>query len=195
MKHIEAKGLACPQPVILAKKAIADGETAFTISVDNAAAVENLTRLADSQGYTAATTGADGGFTLTLTGSGASVPAAEVPAAPAAGPWAVFVGRDIIGAGDRELGTSLMRMFFYTLTQSEDLPGAILFMNDGVRLPALDEQVAEHLNTLQGRGVDVLVCGTCLNFYHLADGLKTGTVSNMLDIVTRMQTASKVISL
>ena len=196
MKHNDALGLACPQPVILAKQAITAGEAAFTIGVDNAAAVENLKRLADSQGYVADVTGREGAYTLTLPASGAPLPAAAPALHPGAtGPWTVFVGRDIIGSGDRELGGSLMRMFFYTLTQSEDLPGSILFMNDGVKLPAGDQQVAEHLKTLQAKGVEVLVCGTCLNFYHLAELLKTGTVSNMLDIVTKLQTASKVVTI
>ena len=196
-KHIDARGLACPQPVILAKKAITGGETAFTVQVDNSAAVENLKRLADSQGYTAAVSGADGGFTLAFAATGAPAAAPEVcpVSAPANGDWAVFVGRDIIGSGDRELGTNLMRMFFYTLTQGDDLPAALLFMNDGVKLPTLDGQVADHLKTLMDRGVEVLVCGTCLNFYGLSEQLKVGTVSNMYDIVTKMETCGKVITL
>ena len=107
----------------------------------------------------------------------------------------MFVGRDIIGSGDRELGTNLMRMFFYTLSQGEDKPGAVLFMNAGVKLPTLDEQVAEHLKVLSAAGVEILVCGTCLNFYGLTEQLRVGTVSNMYDIVTRMQKAGKVVSL
>ncbi len=88
-----------------------------------------------------------------------------------------------------------MRMFFYTLTQGDELPGTILFMNAGVKLPTLDAQVAEHLNALQERGVKVLVCGTCLNFYGLADQLKAGTVSNMYDIVSCMARSAKVVTL
>ena len=107
----------------------------------------------------------------------------------------MFVGRDIIGAGDRELGGNLMRMYFYTLAQGDDIPAAVLFMNDGVKLPARDEQVADHLRSLQERGTRVLVCGTCLNFYGLTDQLKTGLVSNMYDIVTEMGRYGKVISL
>ena len=77
----------------------------------------------------------------------------------------------------------------------ENLPRSILFMNDGVKLPVGDSQVVEHLNALQGKGVEVLVCGTCLNFYGLTEQLQTGTVSNMFDIVSAMQAAGKVITL
>lgn len=190
-KHIDAKGKSCPIPVVMARQAIAEGEADFTIEVDNQTAVQNLERLAASQCFTLSTQTSDGIFTLRF------VKDEGAPAAPLTptGDYAVFVGRDVIGSGERELGTNLMRMFFYTLANSEDLPRSVLFMNDGVKLTALDEQVAEHLTALAAKGVEVLVCGTCLNYYGLSEALKVGTVSNMYDIVSRMQSASKVISL
>ena len=194
---IDARGKACPTPVIMAKKAISAGESSFTVLVDNTTAVENLKRLAANQGFDAAAAEAEGVFSVafTRTGCAACEEAVNSPLPAPGGDWAVFVGRDIIGDGDRELGTNLMRMFFYTLSQGEDKPGAVLFMNAGVKLPTLDEQVAEHLKALFAAGVEILVCGTCLNFYGLTDRLRVGTVSNMYDIVTRMQKAGKVISL
>lgn len=194
---IDARGKACPTPVIMAKKAISAGESTFTVLVDNTTAVENLKRLAANQGFDAAAAEAEGVFSVafTRTGCAACEEAVNAPLPAPGGDWAVFVGRDIIGDGDRELGTNLMRMFFYTLSQGEDKPGAVLFMNAGVKLPTLDEQVAEHLKALSAVGVEILVCGTCLNFYGLTDRLQVGTVSNMYDIVTRMQKAGKVISL
>ena len=194
---IDARGKACPTPVIMAKKAISAGESTFTVLVDNTTAVENLKRLAENQGFDAAVTEQGGAFHLAFvrTGCAACEEAVNSPLPAPGGDWAVFVGRDIIGDGDRELGTNLMRMFFYTLSQGEDKPGAVLFMNAGVKLPTLDEQVAEHLKALSAVGVEILVCGTCLNFYGLTDQLQVGTVSNMYDIVTRMQKAGKVVSL
>ena len=194
---IDARGKACPTPVIMAKKAISAGESTFTVLVDNTTAVENLKRLAENQGFDAAAAEAEGVFsvTFTRTGCAACEEAANSPLPASGGDWAVFVGRDVIGDGDRELGTSLMRMFFYTLSQGEDRPGAVLFMNAGVKLPTLDEQVAEHLKALSAAGVEILVCGTCLNFYGLTEQLQVGAVSNMYDIVARMQKAGKVISL
>lgn len=194
---IDARGKACPTPVIMAKKAISAGESTFTVLVDNTTAVENLKRLAENQGFDAAVTEQGGAFHLAFvrTGCPACEEAVNSPLPAPGGDWAVFVGRDIIGDGDRELGTNLMRMFFYTLSQGEDKPGAVLFMNAGVKLPTLDEQVVEHLKALSAVGVEILVCGTCLNFYGLTDQLRVGTVSNMYDIVTRMQKAGKVVSL
>lgn len=196
---IDAKGKPCPTPVLMAKGAMAQGAEAFTVLVDNTTAVENLKRLAGNQGFTVnLREEEDGTFALDFTKGEGCISCEEAVNSPlpaAGGDWAVFVGRDIIGDGDRELGANLMRMFFYTLTQSEDKPGAVLFMNAGVKLPTLDEQVAEHLKALADAGVEIQVCGTCLNFYGLTDQLQVGTVSNMYDIVTRMQKAAKVISL
>lgn len=195
---IDAKGKPCPTPVLMAKKAMAEGAEVFTVLVDNQTAVENLKRLAGNQGFHVTVREEGDTFALDFAkgeGCAACEEAVNAPLPAAGADWAVFVGRDIIGDGDRELGTNLMRMFFYTLTQSEDKPGAILFMNAGVKLPTLDEQVVEHLKALSDAGVEILVCGTCLNFYGLTDQLKAGTVSNMYDIVSRMQKAAKVISL
>ena len=193
---IDAKGKPCPTPVILAKGAMAEGADAFTVLVDNTTSVENLKRLAANQGFDAAVSEGGGVFSVAFARTGRAVcEEAPSPLPAPGGDWAVFVGRDTVGDGDRELGTNLMRMFFYTLAQGEDKPGAVLFMNAGVKLPTLDEQVAEHVRALADSGTEVLVCGTCLNFYGLTDQLKVGTVSNMYDIVTRMGHASKVISL
>ena len=194
MKMIDARGKNCPIPVVLAQKAIAAGETAFTVRVDNAAAVENLKRLAESRGYQAHPVGDGEGFAVTFAASGTPTAEAASPSQhAAAGDWTVFAGRDCIGDGDRELGSSLMRMFFYTLTQGDELPGTILFMNAGVKLPTLDAQVAEHLNALQERGVKVLVCGTCLNFYDLKEKLAVGEVTNMYVIVEKMSGADRIV--
>lgn len=196
---VDAKGRPCPIPVVLAKKEIDGGAAEFTVEVDNATAVENLQRLADSRDYRTTVQSADGIFSIDFTRAPreqAVQPGADArDAAPANRSWAVFVGRETVGEGDPELGGSLMKMFFYTLAQSDDLPEAVLFMNGGVKLPTLDDQVAGHLRELAGRGVEILVCGTCLNFYGIADKLQAGTVSNMYDIVERMKRAGKVVSL
>lgn len=195
MKEIDARGLACPQPVILTRKAMLAGEKQLTVRVDNAPAVENLKRLAGSQGYQAAVTGAEGDYALTLSGGAGEAEPAAAGAAAKAGDWSVLIGRDIIGAGDRTLGGNLMRMYLYTLVQGDEVPAFLLFINDGVKVPTLDEQAAEHLKALEARGTQVLVCGTCLNFYGLTEQLKAGTVSNMYDIVSAMGQSAKVISL
>lgn len=193
-QFVDALGKACPTPVILAKKEIDAGNTAFVVAVDNEIAVENLKKLAESQGYTTSVETKDGNFHVSFTGDGARpVAAAADPAQPKN--WALFVGKDFIGDGSYELGNSLMTMFFYTLSESADVPRYILFMNSGVKLTVENDQVIEHLNTLKAKGSEILVCGTCLKFFEMADKLQVGTVSNMYDISERMHMADKVITL
>ena len=194
--EIDAMGKACPMPVVLAKQALDGGENDVTVVVDNQIAVENLTRLAESQGMTAVSAPREGGFAVRITGQRRAAPAPEpvacCPTAP--GGATVFIGKDFIGDGSRELGENLMKMFLYTLAQSDTPPACLLFMNGGVKLPAGDEQVEEHLKVLADKGVEIHVCGTCLNFYGITDKLAVGTVSNMYDIVSKMQEAAKVIT-
>ena len=111
------------------------------------------------------------------------------------GNWSIFISRETIGDGSKELGKSLMKMFIYTISEGEDLPKSILFMNGGVKVPTLNEQAVEHLKTLQDKGVELLVCGACLNFYGLEEKLGVGKISNMYDITNAMKEASKVITI
>ena len=199
MFEIDARGKACPMPVVLAKKALDAGENEVLVRVDNAVAVENLRRLAASTGREAQSEPAEGGFAVTITGAGAECGCTllETPApavVPGAG-LALFIGKDHIGEGDLTLGRNLMRMFFLTLAEGDTVPKSILFMNGGVLLPVENEQVIEALRTLEARGAEILVCGTCLSAFDMADRLRIGTVSNMFDITQRMLYADKVIAL
>lgn len=197
---IDARGKACPIPVVMAKKEAAAGKEEFSVLVDNITAVENLKRLGASSGFStvARENGTDFEVKFTKVGEAynalAAVPDQTGRTAVGHG-WAVFIGKEQIGEGDPELGGSLMKMFLYTLTQDDDAPSYILFMNSGVNLPVRDEQVIEHLKVLQEKGAQVLVCGTCLNFYGMADNLKVGLVSNMYDIVDAMKAVNKVITI
>ncbi len=188
--YIDAMGKACPQPVILAKQALEAGQVPLTIDVDNPTAVENLKRMAASRGVEAQVSEAEGRYSVTFQQSGqAAQPQAQK------GSYGVFIGKEWVGDGDPTLGGNLMKMFLYTLSQSEDVPTALLFMNGGVKLPAGDAaDVIDSIRALEQKGAAVLVCGTCLNFFGIADKLQVGTVSNMYDIVSKMQACDKVIT-
>ncbi|MEN6596100.1 MAG: sulfurtransferase-like selenium metabolism protein YedF [Clostridiaceae bacterium] len=196
MVQIDAKGKACPQPVILAKKELDGGCRDLTVLVDNRAAVENLTRLGGSMGVSVSSGDAEGGYFVRFTGEAVPGSTPVIACAPSGNGYAVFIGKDYVGAGDYTLGYNLMKMAIYTLSQSDDVPAYLLFMNDGVKLPAGEEpQVIENLHALIEKGTRILVCGTCLNYYHIAEQLKVGIMSNMYDILTAMQRADKVITL
>jgi selenium metabolism protein YedF len=75
-----------------------------------------------------------------------------------------------------------MRAFLYTLTESEALPARIILMNGGVKLAVEGSDSLINLRRLAERGVEILACGTCLEFYQLKDALAVGRVSNMYEI-------------
>lgn len=196
-KVIDAKGKACPMPVIMAKKEIDTGVKFFDIEVDNKIAVENLKKLANSQGFTTTIEENDGNFKVNFSNGCEECEEvlAKVEGKKPLGNWSIFINKEIIGAGNEELGQSLMKMFIYTISEGEDLPKSILFINGGVKVPSLNEQGIEHLKVLQDKGVELLVCGACLNFYGLEDKLEVGKISNMYEITNAMKEASKVITI
>lgn len=197
-KLVDALGKACPMPVVMTKKEMDNGEETIITKVDNKIAVENLKRLADSAGYSVAVKENDGLYQVALSKEcvecNAILEELENPQKIRQSDYVVFIGKDYIGEGSEELGKNLMRMFLYTLTETEELPTHLLLMNSGVKLAVLDEQTVEHLKTLKNKGVDILVCGACLNYYELANDLKIGSVSNMYDITGKMKQSGKVIS-
>ena len=206
-KIIDAKGKNCPMPVIMAKKEIDGGNNSFVVEVDNNIAVQNLRKLANSQGFITELKEDNETFKVHFSKSSDAASSEDEceecneildkleENKNTLGTWSVFIGKDIIGAGNEELGKSLMKMYFYTISEGDDLPKSILFMNDGVKVPTLNEQAIEHLKDLEKKGVEILVCGACLNFYGLEEKLMAGKVSNMYDITNYMKEASKVITL
>ncbi|MDR5586194.1 MULTISPECIES: sulfurtransferase-like selenium metabolism protein YedF [Clostridium] len=204
-KIVDAKGKNCPIPVIMAKKEIDNGNVNFVVEVDNNIANENLKKLGNSMSFEIKSQEVNGIFKVHFFKGEADNNESEICEEcneiieeikrDKLSKWSIFIGKEIIGSGSEELGKSLMKMYFYTMTESDDLPKSILFMNEGVKIPALNEQVVEHLKDLEKKGVEILVCGTCLNFYGLEEELKVGKVSNMYEISNYMKASSKVITL
>ena len=197
-KYIDARGKACPMPVILVKKEIDNGERDITITVDNEIAVENLKRLAADSGIEVKAEKNGNDFNVTFAGGAAEVkkeePAVNACTSNGCG-YAVFFGKDHVGEGEYELGSNLAKMMLYTYSQSDDVPTTLIFMNSGVKLPTSDnEDIITSIKVLKEKGTDIIVCGTCLNYYGLTEKLKVGTVSNMYEIVEKMKKAAKVIT-
>lgn len=199
---IDAIGKACPIPVVMTKKEIDKGAEELLVKVDNHIAVENLKKLAQSTGFLTEIKEEKGIHYISFSKDCEAckeilekLDDTQLLKETPKGEYTVFIGKEWIGDGDHQLGRNLMRMYFFTIAESEDYPSSILFMNGGVKLPTEDEQIVEHLVKLQKKGVEILVCGTCLNFYNLTENLKIGTISNMYDINEKMVNAGKVITL
>jgi selenium metabolism protein YedF len=200
---VDACGLACPQPVILARKAM-EGGGAVVVVVDNEAARANVSRMASKAGWEvnvvpqgdkvrielSPPAGAEG------TGVAQAAPAPAARAGDAAsGPLVLVVGADVMGRGQAELGNILVRGFFHTLGEVAPLPQTIIFFNTGVKLACEGSPVLEDLCALEAEGVEMLVCGTCLGYFELADRLAAGQVSNMYDIAETMLGAGRAVNL
>lgn len=198
MKLIDCRGLACPAPVLKAKDAI-DKECLdeFTVIVDNEAAKQNVSRFLDSQGFDVIVDQTGNDFKVSGSkkeGKEYQVCSIEDPAHETQ-KIMVMVTTDCLGRGDDELGSKLMGGFLKTLKEMGDDLWRLVFLNNGVKLAVEGSTVLSPLKDLKGQGVPILVCGTCLNHFNLIDKIQVGEITNMLDIVTSMQVADKVITI
>lgn len=203
MIRVDAMGDACPIPVVKTKNAIKElnGSGVVETLVDNEIAVQNLTKMAGQKGYQVKSEKlAPGQFKVSLTiGEGAEPlkpgEAEECPAVPVGKQknTVVVISSRGMGDGSDELGAALMKGFLYALSQQDALPASILFYNGGAALTSEESPSLEDLKSLEARGVEILTCGTCLNFYGLTDKLKVGGVTNMYVIVEKMTQADLVV--
>lgn len=198
---IDCMGMACPLPVIHAKKAIESftEDGTLIVLVDNDTAVQNLTRLGEHNGFTVTSTqSGDRAYSVTMQvkagSAAASVPAESLScAAPAKGGKVVVLSSNTMGVGDEKLGAKLMKAFVFALTKQDILPDKVICYNSGAFLTTEDADTIRDLTSLADAGVTVMTCGTCLDFYGIKDRLQVGIVSNMYDIVEAQLNAAAVI--
>lgn len=191
MKDLDCRGLACPQPVIRCREAVAAGAAALSVKVDNLAARENVLRYLGNNGFTCSCEEQDGIFHIWATRSGSA--ATTAPETDDAGARTlVLITTSTLGRGDDTLGQRLMETFLGTLPEMRNLWRVVL-LNGGVRLSATPGPALDALKKLAKSGVSILVCGTCLAHYGLAEAKEVGETSNMLDIVSSLDLAEKVI--
>ncbi len=226
-KIVDARGKACPLPVIEAKKAIEEmrKEGLVTVWVDNEIAVQNILKLARHKNLAAASEQVEegyfavaidcpavagqparagmpgaGGESGALPGSSQGKDTAGEPdwTACGCGPVkergaVVVLSANVMGAGEEKLGKTLMKAFVFALTRQEELPAAVLLYNSGAFLSCEGSESLEDLKALEAQGVEILTCGTCLDFYGLKEKLGVGGVTNMYEIVEKMMGASFVV--
>ena len=200
MVRVNAIGDACPLPVIKTMNALKElgGAGTVEVLVDNEVAVQNLTRLAENKGCTIKTERvSEKEYRVTLTASGAvqqtgdeasfcTVPAAQKKIV-------VVISADHMGEGNDELGRILLKGFLFALTQQETLPSTILFYNGGASVTCEGSTSLDDLRELTKLGVEILTCGTCLNYYGLTDKLRVGEITNMYVIAEKQLQADLVI--
>lgn len=194
--NIDARGLACPEPVIATKKALAsivDG--VVSIVVDNEVSKENVVKFATAHHCGVSVTRQGEDFSVRITkGAPGLEQAVLTQQAAVTGNTVYVITQDTLGHGSRELGAVLMKSFVYTLVETSPAPKSLVFMNSGVLLTVKDSPVVSHLMTLAENGVEILSCGTCLDYFGIKDKLAVGGITNMYTILETMSAAAKVIT-
>lgn len=205
MKSVDARKLACPKPVLLTKEAISDESTnQVEVIVDNSAALENVKRFLSKFGFNVKNVEQKANdFHIFAERINANVSDSDfdvneypcpVPATSMLGKT-IFIKSEFLGVGDDKLGELLMKAFLYTLNEVDNKPQRLLFMNSGVKLCIENAITLTNLQKLEDKGVDILVCGTCLDFFGISDKLKVGKISNMYDIAGSLTSDKNVITI
>ena len=203
-KVLNCKGMACPLPVVNTKKATEEMNTGdvLKVTVDNEIAVQNLLRFASHKGYDASSEKlSESEFIITMvigesTVSAISVEEEDLTCTPDSRRKGMLVvlSANTMGTGDPKLGTALMKAFVFALTKQDRLPETILCYNTGAYLTCEDADTLDDMKLLESEGVTILTCGTCLDFYGIKDKLAVGGVTNMYDIVERMENARHIVT-
>ncbi len=198
-KKVDARGLSCPMPLIQTKKALDSMEEgSVTTIVDNETAKENISKFARSMDYQFSVNKTQGHFTIDIFKEikyrEMEVMDMEMQSVPQTD-LVVMVSKDYIGEGSEELGRILMKGYLYTLTEVAPLPRVLIFVNSGVKLACAGSESLENLRKLEEAGVEILSCGTCLDYFQLKSMLMVGGVGNMYSIVERLNQAKNTLTL
>jgi selenium metabolism protein YedF len=188
---MDARGLSCPLPVVMTKKKLNEmAAGSLDVMVDDQTSAENVLNFARGSGCEAFIEEKNGIYVVHVSKAGCATIPQQI-----GHETVVFVRSNTIGRGDDELGTILMRSFIPTLLEIDSKPKKMIFMNSGVKLTTEGSPVVEALRKIEEKGVELLICGTCLDYFGLKDQIRVGRVSNMFEIVQTLSKADKILSL
>ena len=194
MPVIDCRGLACPQPVVTTKQALdqlQEGE--LMVIVNNASSCNNVERFARSQGCSVDIKEAGEDFYVHIQKAIRRDEEKATQTDEKAKKVVVYINSQLLGDGDEALGSFLMKAFLKTLLDLETQPSRLILVNSGVQLASEDSKVLETLQLLSKKGVEIVSCGTCIDFYELKGKVRVGSISNMYDIIQSMLEADRVI--
>ncbi|EGW38265.1 sulfurtransferase-like selenium metabolism protein YedF [Desulfosporosinus sp. OT] len=197
MTQVDALGLACPIPVIRAKKALeALGEEGgvVVVLVDSDISRQNLQKMATGLGYQSEYMQKENGVIEVTIVAGGGCAVVSQTTEDGSG-LVVAIGRDTMGEGSPELGHILIKGFIYALQELVPPPTHVLFFNSGSHLTSSDSNSLEDLRALEAAGTVILTCGTCTNYYEITEKLGVGEIANMYGIVTAMAGAKRLINI
>lgn len=196
--EVDARGQLCPKPVIMTKKEL-DNLTKgiVTTIVDNEVAKDNVSKLAASYGYSfIIDKGKENKYYIHITKGGVAEELnLNVCIPDTFKDLTIAIGSDKMGVGGEELGKILMKSFIYTVKETTPWPATMVFFNAGVYLTCEGSEVLEDLKALATEGVEIISCGTCLDYYNIKDKLQVGEIGNMYSIYEKMQNANNTINI
>jgi len=196
MKKVDCRGLACPAPVLKTKEALEEIEKGeLVVIVDNKASKENVKRFAQKAGCRVRVEEKDGEFYIHIV-KGEATAQEEEERREGGKEVAVFIASTYVGE-DEELGKILIKGFIKTFINAQPLPRRIILVNTAVKLACrgADEEILAALKELEGKGVEIICCGTCLNYFNLLDELEVGVASNAYDVVQALVNSDSVVRL
>ena len=193
MKIVDCRNMTCPMPVVTVKRALeeAAGES-VKVLLDDGAPRENVARFAAGRGFQVEEAREAGGYSMLISGAPGETPALQ---AEKRGGSVFLVASDSMGEGAEELGRLLTKNFIITLLDVTEAPERMLFLNRGIFLTTEGSEVIEALQKLADRGVEILSCGVCLDFFNRRDKLRAGSVTNMFTIAESLLRAGSVVRL
>jgi selenium metabolism protein YedF len=191
---IDARGLGCPKPVMMAEEALSKiTKGIIELIVDNEASADNLAWFAKSNAFFSETIRDGNNWRVTIVKGYVCAPEAAAEKAPEAEKdLLLVVGTDTMGK-EEELGEILMKGFFETMKVTKEIPDTIFFLNAGVKLTTSNEEVIPILKEIEGMGVEIFSCGTCLKYYNLESELKVGYRGTTNHIVEGIKDFQKVV--
>ena len=194
MPVVDCRGLACPQPVLTTKQALDHlKEGKLIVIVDNASSCNNVERFVHSQGCSIEIKEQGQDFYIHIQKPNGEYDEKAIGTGQKEKKVVVYINSQLLGGGDEALGSFLMKAFLKTLLDLEPKPSRLILVNSGVQLAAEDSKVLETLQMLSEKGVEIVCCGTCIEFYKLDGKMKVGVISNMYDIIQSMMEADHVI--
>lgn len=208
MKTIDTRGKLCPMPLIMLKKGLVGCHAGEEVCVltDNETACGNLNDYlhelqadirqnvvtdSDGQTYTelrfCVPEPIGGASAQAVAPSTHSTPDAEAP-------YGVVIGSDEMGGGDPELGKILMRAFVNALIEMPHMPAFVILYNRGVYLATKQIDTARTLEQMKTeKGVDIVCCGTCVDYYDLREDIQVGQISNMYTIMEMQSRVDRIL--
>lgn len=195
--EVDARGQLCPRPVIMTKKELDNLPNGIlTTIVDNEVAKDNVSKLASSYGYSFTVDKAnDKEYYISITKGEATSEEVNVCIPDTFKDVTIAIGSNLMGDGAEELGRILMKSFIYTVKETTPWPATIVLFNSGVKLTCEGSEVLDDLKFMADEGVEIISCGTCLDYYNIKDKIQVGEIGNMYTIYEKMRNANNTLNI